>query len=101
MCKQIENTSKRNQTIAREKAQYAYSNRQWTYTDIFQAYNKPSANKVRAWEHCKKLCEELNGNSLIITGRSSHFFSACFKFQDKGRDCYAYITADYNRYCYA
>lgn len=101
MCKQIENTSKRNQAIARKQAEYAYNNRQWTYTDIFQAYNKPSENKIRAWEHCKKLCEELNGNSLIITGRSCHFFSACFKFQDKGRDCYAYITADYNRYCYA
>ena len=101
MCKQIENTSRKDQTIARKAAEHAYMNRRYTYDDIFTAYTSPSINKIRAWEHCKKLCHDLNGHSLIITGRSSHCFSVCFKFEDKGRDCYAYITRDYSRYCYA
>ena len=101
MCKQIEATSRKDQTIARKAAEHAYSHRQWTYDDIWSAYSNPSVNKVRAWEACKKLCKQLDGKDLIITGKSSHCFSVCFKFQDKGRDCYAFITRDYSRFCYA
>lgn len=50
MCKAIENTSAKNQRIAREYAEYAYNNR-YTYTDIFQAYGNPSAAKIRAWDY--------------------------------------------------
>lgn len=101
MCKQIENTSRRHQTIARQNAEYAYNNRRWTYGDIFEAYSKPSTAKVRAWEYCKQLCKEVNGHDIIISARGCQTFSVCFKFEDNGRPCYAYITRDYDRYCYA
>lgn len=102
MCNEIKDTSKRDQTIAREHAEYAYGRgKNWTYDDIWSAYSKPSLAKIRAWEFCKSMCKELNGHSLIISARSSHFFSACFKFEDEGRDCYAYITYANNRFCYA
>jgi len=101
MCKQIENTSKRDQRIARETAEYAYNNRRWTYDDIFKAYSKPSIEKIRAWEYCKRACREVNGHDLIITARNTWKFSACFKFEDNGRKCYGYITPAYDRYCYA
>ena len=101
MCEQINNTSRRNQNIARQMAEYAYNNRRWTYTDIYQAYGRPSVEKTRAWEYCKNLCEEVNGFDLIISSKNTFKFSACFKFYADGELCYGYITADYDRYCYA
>lgn len=101
MCKQIEQTSKRDQTICREKAAWAYAARQWTFTDIWTAYSNPSRAKVAAWDACKKLCKKLHGHDLIISARSSHVFSACFKFVADGRPAYCYITRDYTRYSYA
>lgn len=100
MCKAIENTSAKNQRIAREYAEFAYR-RGYVYRDIFAAYNKPSIAKIRAWDYCKRLCKEMNGHDLIICARNSMKFSACFKFESDGKNCYAYITKDYDRFCYA
>lgn len=103
MDQNILNTKKADQRKAREAATYAYNNRRWTFSDIWDAYGKPSAAKVRAWDYCKNLCSEKNGTDLIITGRNSMKFSAVFKFKEEGtgRDCFAYITKDYDRYAYA
>lgn len=103
MCKQIDNTSKQGQRIAKNAAEYAYNHLDYTYNNIFEAYSRPSANKIRAWEHCKELCHSLNGYALRITGKSCHAFSAVFKFVDgdTGELCYCYMTRDYTRYCYA
>ena len=103
MCTQIENTARRDQNIARQNAEYAYRNRRWTYTDIYDAYSRPSREKIRAWEYCQTLCADVGGWDLIISSRNTFRFSAVFKFEDPetGALCYGYITADYNRYCYA
>lgn len=103
MDKNIEMTKKADQRRAREAATWAYQNRRWTYTDIYDAYEKPSVYKVRAWDYCKRLCAEKNGRDLIITGKNCMKFSAVFKFKEEGtgRDCFAYITKDYDRYAYA
>ena len=102
MNKHIENTSKKNQRIARDAASWAYSGRNWkNYKDIFEAYKNPSIRKVRAFEYCKNLCAELNGFDLVIPAAGCQTFSVCFKFYDEGRLCYAYITRDYDRFCYA
>ena len=101
--KQIENTTRKNQNYARTMAEYAYNNRRWTYNDIYDAYRTPSREKVRAWEYCKNACAEVGGYDLIISSKNIFRFSACFKFDDPetGALCYCYITADYDRYCYA
>lgn len=103
MDQNIKNTAKKDQRIARSYAAYAYGNRRWTYTDIFDAYERPSVYKIRAWDYCKRLCEEKGGSDLIITGKNCMKFSACFKFKEAGtgRDCVCYITKDYDRYAYA
>lgn len=101
MCKAIENTTKKNQRVVLAAAESAYNNRRWTYDDIFSAYGRPSADKVRAWDYCKELCAKMGGYDLLISSRNAFRFSACFKFEDDGRLCYAYITPDYNRFCYA
>ena len=100
----IKNTSRKNQRIARAAAEYAYSGKSWkNYHDIFEAYKNPSVYKVRAFEYCKELCGKLHGYDLIISAAGCQTFSVCFKFRERGtgRPCYAYITRDYDRFCYA
>ena len=102
MCKEVEQTSKKNRSVARGAAECAYQNRRWTYSDIWHAYDRPSAAKVAAWEYCRQLCDKLNGYDLLIASRNTFAFSVVFTFEDEdGRECYAYITRDYDRFCYA
>ena len=99
--KMIENTTKSNQRKAREAATWAYSPRHKTYTDIWSAYGKPSVHKVRAWERCRKMCKDMGGHDLVISAAGCQTFSVCFKFEADGKPAYAYITRDYDRFCYA
>lgn len=101
MDKNIEMTKKADQRKAREAAVWAY--RMDRPDDIFKAYAKPSRAKIQAWEYCKALCKEKRGTDLVISGHSPMKFSAVFKFKEEGtgRDCFAYITKDYDRYAYA
>lgn len=97
------NTKPRDQRIARAAAEYAYSGKSWkVFTDIYQAYRTPSIYKVRAWNRCLELCREMNGYDIVISAAGCQTFSVCFKFTDPdtGRRCYAYITRDYDRFCY-
>ena len=50
---------------------------QW-YSDIFEAYARPSARKVWAWERCKAICEEEGGRGLMIIGKNCTQFTAYF-----------------------
>lgn len=63
--------------------------------DITSAYKKPSVAKRRAWNYCKELCAELNGNNLKVVSNNCHFFTAGFQFADKetGVLKYMHITA--------
>ena len=103
MMNPAKNESKKDQRIAREACEYAYNRKSNTYGDICEAYGKPSAAKVRAWDGCKSLCAMLNGFDLIISARNSMKFSAMFKYADAetGELCYCYITPAYNRFCFA
>lgn len=69
-------------------------------TDIYKAYNKPSAEKVEAWRYCKAVCDEFKGENLLIAGAGNYFFSAVFKFTDEttGRECIAWITKGGDRF---
>ena len=103
MVAEILNTSRKNQRIAREAANWAYSHRNWTYGDIYEAYDKPSYEKVKAWNYCKRVCERLGGWDLIISSKNTFQFSAVFTFIDPetGVICYGYITRDYDRFAEA
>lgn len=98
----INNTSKRDQRIARERATAAFSRPAWLYDDIYAAYSRPSFAKVRAWEYCKRLCAECNGWGLAIASKNSMVFTAVFQFEgEDGKPAVAYITRDYDRFAYA
>lgn len=98
----VEKTRMSEQRKARIAAEYAYNNRRWTYDDLWDAYERPSMDKVRAWRHCLDLCASLGGYDILIASRNTFSFSVVFAFDDDdGRMCYAYITRDYERFCYA
>lgn len=99
----IANTKKRDQKIARAAAERAYAFPRYTFHSLWDAYGKPSENKVRAWDYCKRLCAEMGGFDMVISSRNSMVFSVVFKFADNetGELCYAYITRDYDRFCHA
>lgn len=97
----IENTSKANQRTARAAASRAYANRRWTFDSIWTAYKTPSSRKAQAWEYCKSMCADMGGHDLIISAAGCQTFSVCFKFEANGKPAYAYITRDYNRFCFA
>lgn len=79
------------------KYRYALT-KQWD--SIYKAYEKPSKKKIEAWETCKAICREYDGDNLMVAGAGSYNFSAVFTFVDKTTQniCIAYITKGYNRY---
>lgn len=99
----IEVTPKADRRTARAAAEHAYNNRRWTYSDIYKAYEKPSAAKLAAWERCKRLCRDMDGFDMLISSKNTMKFSVVFSFTDAetGELCYAYITRDYDRFCHA
>lgn len=101
MCKFIEQTKQADRRIARAAAFYAYENPAWTYSDIFAAYARPSAEKIEAWNYCKRLCADIGGYDLKISSKNTFRFSAVFRFVADGREAVAYITPEHDRFAYA
>lgn len=69
------------------------------YSDIYDAYERPSRYKVSAWNDCKELCKSLNGFNLRIASRNTCKFTVTFGYFDPvdGDLRVAYITRDYDR----
>lgn len=99
-CREIRDTSAARRKIALKNGAWALSHRNFCYDDIFDAYDKPSRDKILAWEYCKNLCERLNGWNLIISSKNTYQFSAVFEFVDyeTGVLSVAYITRDYDSF---
>lgn len=98
----IAKTKKADQKTAREAAERCYRFGR-DIDDIYKAYGRPSLKKVQAWERCRRICEELDGYDMRIAGKGAYSFSVVFKFFDKEnyKQGYAYITKDYDRFCWA
>lgn len=75
--------------------------RRGTFCDIYEAYGRPSVYKVRAWENCKALCQNLGGIRLRITGRTTHAFTVMFYFAspETGVWSIARVTKDGVTFC--
>lgn len=73
-----------------------YSGKQESY-DILIFYQKPSLNKIKAWQFCKELTSKNNGNDLHICGGNSSTFSAGFTMVENNKKYLIYITRD-NQY---
>ena len=70
----------------------------WRYaTDINEAYARPSVYKVRAWERCKAMMKEYDGNGIVILGHNCMMFSVGFIGYINGLKHFFYITRDHDR----
>ena len=69
---------------------------------IWQAYERPSVYKVRAWEWCKIACKEDGGDTPWVTGWNSSKFTCAYfcGHYETGERCLAVHTADNVYWCY-
>lgn len=65
---------------------------------IFDAYGKPSAAKVNAWNYCQALCDECGGYGLRVINYNTFTFTAGFETIDidTGVVQFTYITPNYD-----
>ena len=69
--------------------------------ELYHVYNNYSRDKEYAFERCRSLMYDLEGYGLTIISSNSMQFTVGFEFEDvSGRLMFAYITRDYDRYCY-
>lgn len=60
--------------------------------DLRDAYGSWSSKKDNAWDYCKKLCKDFDGEELKIIGANGFHFSAGFVFERSGKKYLMYIT---------
>lgn len=56
----------------------AYNGRNW-YANIWDAYERPSYNKIAAWNDCINKCRKENGHGCIIISRNTFTFTAAWQ----------------------
>ena len=74
-----------------------YYNDKYESYDILTFYKRPSLNKIKAWQLCKKLASKNNGNDLHICGGNYSVFSAGFMVVENDKKYLIYITRN-NQY---
>lgn len=64
-----------------------YDHQHARYTDIYQAYGKPSTRKVRSFYEIKDRAVNTPGynHDLRISGAGSHFYSTVYSFTQEGK----------------
>ena len=63
---------------------------------IYEQYVRPSAYKIAAFDRCRKMCADLDGRGLRITGGNCMQFSAAFRCVIDGQEVIIYLTKDNN-----
>lgn len=66
---------------------------------LYDVYGRFSEAKRKAWEYCKKLCEEKNGSDLRIITANGFQFTAGFEYEEDGKPMFMYITKASNTEC--
>lgn len=69
-----------------------------TKDDIYKAYNKPSATKVRTFYAIVKEMNDANGYEMRITGAGSSQYSCAYKVRDIEGNLYLIYHTSCNRY---
>lgn len=69
-----------------------------SYHSIYEAYDRPSSNKISAWQYCIDLCNKNNGRGLKVISRNTYTFTAGFEFDDAatGEVMFMFITPSYD-----
>ena len=73
----------------------AFNRSDWR--NIWQAYNRPSYNKEKAWARCEEICKDHNGYNLKVISRNTFVFTAGFESVDleTGVCLFTLITPNY------
>lgn len=58
--------------------EFIYAHKMSRYTDIHEAYGRPSSAKCAAFRKCVEMCNKENGMRLRITRAGRHFFSVAW-----------------------
>lgn len=66
--------------------------RKSTKENIYQAYGKPSREKVAAYSNCEEKYRELNGRNMRVVGASTYIFTVGFTALYENKECFIYIT---------
>ncbi len=69
---------------------------------LYQVYGNYSHAKEQAMQYCEEMMHAYNGHGLSIISHNSMVFTVGFEFYDDetGALMFAYITKDYDRFCY-
>ena len=70
-------------------------NSKWNKKDIFEAYGRPSNNKIKIWNFWKDYVIENNCYNLVITGYNCFHFTVMFE-----DEIYIYKITASNNYRY-
>lgn len=96
-------TSRKNQRVAEKYCEWLNRCKSWNGPrTLDEAYKNPSRYKWVAYHRCLDLCASLDGFDFRITAAGCQTFSVCFWYWGKetGALCFAYITRDYDRFCF-
>ena len=52
------------------------------YYDIFDAYDRPSCEKVHAWNECQNKYKEEGGRGIVIIGRNAFTFTVAWQTKE-------------------
>lgn len=66
------------------------------YINIWEAYQRPSEYKCRAWRDIEAMCYRMGGYGLSVLGHNCMKYSAAFKAVEDGIEKLFYFTADYD-----
>lgn len=67
------------------------------YRNIWQAYERPSYNKEKAWHRCEEIAHSMGGYNLKVVSKNTFVFTAGFESVDPetGVLLYTHITPCY------
>ena len=90
---------KKNAKIAGKQFDRWLNSNAYRLEDVYNSY---SVFKARAYQYCKELMWDLQGWGLKILSANSQAFTVGFEFVDPETSelMFAYITKDYDRFCY-
>lgn len=63
---------------------------------LYHVYKTVSENKMRAYENCLRLCNELNGHNFKICSYNTFAFTFAFRYleQETGKEMLCYMTSN-------
>ena len=69
-----------------------------TMMTIYDAYNKPSQNKINTYESCVRRCLEMHGGPWRIPTRNTQAFTFAFIYHKEDKTAWLHYETAWNTY---